>query len=243
MTKAMRILGTIVAMMYLSACPTSYKAQPLPFKAPAAYPNATEVAGATVAAKAFVKAKEAKEAFGFDIRGAGMLPVQVVFDNQGEHSLKIKETQTFLEDTEGNLWPVLTDKIAYERATKYSKTKEIFQEGAYHAFLGATAGALLGAAIGIVGGSDVGVSAGKGAALGGATGATLGGAKGYTSDEARRSIIDDLQEKSLRNKAVDPQSLGFGFIFFPGEAKSAKQLRMQIVEVDTDTVHLLKFSL
>ena len=243
MIKAMRILGIIVALISLSACSTSYKAQPLPFKSPTAYPNATEVAGATVAAKAFVNPKEAKEAFGFDIRGAGMLPVQVVFDNQGAHPLKIKATQTFLEDAEGNLWPVLADKIAYERATKYSKTKEIFKEGAYGGFLGATAGALFGAAIGIVSGTDVGVAAGKGAALGGAAGATLGGVKGYTSDEARRSIVGDLREKSLENKAVEPQSFGFGFIFFPGEAKSAKLLRMQIVEGDTDTVHLLKFSL
>jgi hypothetical protein len=171
-----------------------------------------------------------------------MLPVQVVFDNQGSYSLEINATQTFLEDSEGNLWPVLASKTAYERATKYSQTKQIFKEGAYGGFLGATAGALIGAAVGVVTGEDVGSAVGKGAAVGAAAGAALGGVKGYTSGDARYAIIDDLQEKSLENKAVQPKSLAHGFMFFPGEAKSAKQLRMQLVEVDTGTVHVLKLA-
>ena len=242
MNRGLPILAIVVFFTFLLACASSYKAKPLPFKAAASYANATQVAGATVGAKAFVSAKEAREAFGFDVRGAGMLPVQVVFDNQGSHSLEINAVQTFLEDSEGNLWPVLASKTAYERATKYSQTKQIFKEGAYGGFLGATAGALLGAAVGVVTGENVGSAAGKGAAVGAAAGATLGGAKGYSSGDARYAIIDDLQEKSLENKAVEPKSLAHGFIFFPGEAKSARQLRMQLVEVNTGTVHVLKLA-
>lgn len=243
MSRSIRILAIVVFFTFLMACASTYKAKPLPFKAAASYPNATEVAGATVGAKAFVNAKEAKQAFGFDVRGAGMLPVQVVFDNEGPHPLEINAVQTFLEDSEGNLWPVLASKTAYERATKYSQTKEIFKEGAYGGFLGATAGALIGAAVGIVSGENVASAAGKGASVGAAAGGTLGGAKAYTSGDAHHAIIEDLQEKSLENKAVQPQSLAHGFIFFPGEAKSAKQLRMQLVEVDTGTVYVLRFNL
>jgi hypothetical protein len=243
MSKGVRILGIIVFFTLFAACASSYKAKPLPFKAAASYANATQVGGATVGAKAFVNPKEAKQAFGFDVRGAGMLPVQVVFDNQGPRPLEINAVQTFLEDSEGNLWPVLATKTAYERATKYSQTKQVFKEGAYGGFLGATAGALIGAAVGVVTGENVGGAVGKGAAVGAAAGATLGGVKGYTSEDARFAIIDDLQEKSLENKAVQSQSLAHGFIFFPGEAKSARQLRMQLVEVDTGTVHVLKLNL
>jgi len=243
MSRGVRILGIAVFFTLSVACASGYKAKPLPFKAAASYVNATEVAGATVGAKAFVNPKEAKEAFGFDVRGAGMLPVQVVFDNQGPHPLEINAVQTFLEDSEGNLWPVLASKTAYERATKYSQTKQVFKEGAYGGFLGAAAGALIGAAVGVVTGENVGSAAGKGAAVGAAAGATLGGAKGYTSDDARYAVIEDLQEKSLENRAVQPQSLAHGFIFFPGEAKSAKQFRMQLVEADTGTVHVLKLNL
>jgi hypothetical protein len=235
-------MGALIFLV-MAACATSYKAKPLPFKLPASYENATEVGGAVVAAQAYADPKKAEEAFGFNVRGAGMLPVQVVFDNQGPHSLKIRAGQTFLEDGAGNLWPLLSDKTAYERATKYAQTKQIFQEGAYSGFLGATAGAIIGAAIGIVTGQGVGEAVGKGAAVGAAAGATIGGAQGYASDDARRAIINDLNQKSLQNKAVNSKGLAYGFLFFPGEAPSAKQLRLQILEVDTGKVHVLKFNL
>ena len=74
----MAFMGVLALVIFSAACTTSYKAKPLPFKAPTAFPNATEVSGAIVAAKAFADPTEASEAFGFDIRGAGMLPVQVV---------------------------------------------------------------------------------------------------------------------------------------------------------------------
>ena len=230
-------------VLILTACATSYKRKPLPFKTPSAYGNATEVVGALVGAEAYVDPHAAKEAFGFDIRGAGMLPIQVVFDNQGPHPLEIDVAQTFLEDADGNLWPILDREIAYERATKYSQTQQIFKEGAYSGFLGATAGALIGAAVGIVTGDNVAEAAGKGAAVGAAAGATLGGSKGYASDDARHAIVNDLQRKSLENKPVEPKSLAYGYLFFPGEARSAKQLRLKLVEADTGVAHVLKLNL
>lgn len=234
----------VIILVVTTACATSYKAKPLPFRLPGSYENAVEVGGALVAAQAYADPNKAREAFGFDIRGAGMLPVQVVFDNQGPYSLKINPQQTFLEDEAGNLWPILAEQTAYERVTKYAQTKQIFKEGAYHGFLGATAGAIIGAAIGIVSGENVAVAAGKGATIGAATGVTLGGVKGFaSSDEARRTITNDLNQKSLENKAVNSKSIAYGFLFFPGEAPSAKQLRMQLIEVETGKVHVLKFNL
>jgi hypothetical protein len=241
--KNIMIIAAII-LVVTTACATSYKAKPLPFRLPGSYENVVEVGGALVAAQAYADPNKAKEAFGFDVRGAGMLPVQVVFDNQGPYSLKINPQQTFLEDEVGNLWPILSEQTAYERVTKYAQTKQIFKEGAYHGFLGATAGAIIGAAIGIVAGENVAVAAGKGAVVGAATGATLGGIKGYaSSDEARRAIINDLNQKSLENKAINSKNIAYGFLFFPGEAPSAKQLRMQLIEVESGKVHVLKFNL
>ena len=233
----------LVALVIVGGCSTAYQAKPLPFKAPSAYANVQEVGGVTMAAEAFVDSKRAQEAFGFDVRGAGFLPVELVFDNHGAHPLEINGAQSFLEDAQGNLWPILDRNTAYERATKYSQTKEVFKEGAYNAFLGATAGALIGAAVGIVTRQNVAVTAGQGAAVGAAAGGTLGGLKGYTSDEARRTITDDLRQKSLQNKPVDPGNIAYGFLFFPGEATSAKQLRLQVREPDTGTVRVVTFSL
>lgn len=246
MEKAMRALVWSVAaalLAGLAGCSTAYVAKPLPFKSPSAYPNVTRVADAQVASEAFADPDKAREAFGFDIRAAGMLPVQVVFDNQGSHPLEINVGQTFLEDEAGNLWPILDRDTAYARATKYAQTKEVFTEGAYSAFLGTAAGAIIGAAVGIVTGDNVAVAAGKGAAVGAAAGATLGGVKGYTSGDARRVVVEDLQRKTLQQKPVEPRSLSFGFLFFPGEAPSAVQLRLQLKETDSGVVHLLKMQL
>ena len=243
MYKHISILLIFIGVFLFQGCSTSYKAKPLPFKTPASYDNAVTIAGAQVAAKAFNDVKQAKEVFGFDIHGAGMLPVQVVFDNQGIHPFEINGDQTFLEDEKGNLWPVLSREIAYERAAKYAKTKDVVKEGAYHGMLGAVAGSLIGAAIGIVSGDNVATAAGKGASVGAAAGATIGGSGGYASDNARMAIIDDLHEKSLQNKPVEPKSIAHGILFFPGEAVSGRQLRLQIVEINTGRVHVLRLDL
>jgi hypothetical protein len=231
------MLIAIAVALLLAGCSTAYKAQPLPFKSPASLGNMVQAGGAQIGAKAFVERAEAKTAFGFDIRGAGMLPVQVVFDNSGPHTLEINPSQTFLEDQQGNLWPILTDNFAYERATKFAQTNKIFKEGAYNGFLGAAAGTIIGAAIGIVSGEDLGRSVGKGAAIGAAAGAVMGGAGGYASDDARSAVVRDLRDKSLENKDIAPGNLSHGVIFFPGEATSAKQLRLQLKERDTGRTH------
>ena len=229
----------VTILIVLTACSTAYKAKPLPFKTPASYANMMEVAGAQIAARAYADSKEAQEVFGFNVRGAGMLPVQVVFDNRGTHTLTIDPSQTFLEDNEGNLWPILDKNLAYDRATRYAETKEIFKEGAYHGFLGAAAGALIGAAVGIIGGSSTAEAAGKGAVAGAAAGGLLGGIKGYSSNEAGRTIIDDLRKKTLNAGPVEPQSLAYGYLFFPGEASSARQLRLKLVEQDSASFHIV----
>lgn len=242
MKKITLISIAFVALFLLSSCGPSYQVKPVPFKSPDSLGNAKIVAGAHIGVKAYVNKDEAKNAFGFDIHKAGMLPVQVVIDNQGENQFELNGEQTFLEDVQGNLWPILSNKIAYERATKYAETNEMFKAGAYKGALGAAAGAVIGAAIGIVTDEGVGASAGKGAAVGAAAGATLGGAGAYGSGNARRNIIEDLRDKSLQNALIKPKSIGYGILFFPGEAKTAKHLRLQVIEVDSGNVHVLNFS-
>ena len=87
-----------ILLVFINACGTTYKAKPLPFRSPSSYENSVEVGGAEVAAQAYADPRNASEAFGFDIRGAGMLPVQLIFDNLGPHTLKIIPEQTFLDD-------------------------------------------------------------------------------------------------------------------------------------------------
>lgn len=241
----MKVVLTIVFVAFTSAaCARGYQAQPVPFKLPSSYDNVQQLAGVSLAAEAYADGKKAQRAFGFDARGAGLLPVQVVFDHQGERAMRINPGQTFLEDAEGNLWPVLQDHFAYERVTKYVETNEMFREGAYRGAVGAMAGAVVGAAIGVVTG-DFGEAVGKGAAIGAGAGAVLGGAKGATvdADDARHRVMDDFYDKSLENDAIEPGMIAYGFIFFPGEAKSARRLRLQLTDAENGDAHTVTLSL
>ncbi|MEW5735413.1 MAG: hypothetical protein AB1921_11190 [Thermodesulfobacteriota bacterium] len=241
--KKIAYLACTGLLLALVSCSTAYQATPLPFKAPSSYANHVEVDGAVVGAKAFENKEEATKVFGFDILSAGLLPVQVAFDNESGHSMRIVPSQTFLEDDQGNLWPILANNIAYDRATKYAETNEVFKAGAKDGLLGAVGGALIGAAVGIVTGEGVGAAAGKGAAVGAAAGATIGGASKLGDQEAKDQIISDLRGKSLENKAIPGNGLAFGIIFFPAEAKSAQTLRLTINDTTTGQDYAVKIGL
>lgn len=229
-------------LLLIAAC-TTYKSQEVPFRAPSALPNMQVVAGAEVAAQAYTDKTEARQAFGFDIRSAGLLPVQVVVDNTGTHDLLVVPEQTFLIDAEGNMWNLLDRRTAYERMEKSSEYARVAKKAGRGTVFGATGGALMGAAIGILTGQNVGDAALKGAAVGGAGGAVLGGGYELGSEESARQISSDLANKELENKTIQSGLLGRGFLFFPGEAPSAAALRLQLKEVESGQVHTRTFPL
>jgi len=240
MEKRIHAVVAAVLVAFLMAC-TKYERQVVPFKLPSAYPNAVEVAEATIASKAFDDKGEAEKAFGFDIRSAGILPVQVIFDNRGKHPLEILSAQTFLVDEENNLWPLLKENMAYDRIVKKTELGKVLPEGAKYGGLAGAAGGIIGAAIGIVSGHNVGDAAMKGAAIGAAAGLTAGGSKGLTDQEVQFQIREDLKARTLEKRAVKPGEIAHGFLFFPGEAKKVKELRLQLKEVDTGKIHNLTF--
>lgn len=228
----------LLLMLAVSGC-ARYERTVVPFQMPDAYTNATEVAGATVAAKTYSR-DEAKAAFGFDIVGSGVLPVQVIFDNRGNHPLQVVANRTYLVDVKSNLWPILGQELAYDRIEKKTELGEVLPEGAQSGLLAGAAGAVIGAAIGIVTGTNVGEAAGKGAAVGAAAGVTMGGAKGLTSREVSHRIGEDLRSRSLEDRPAPSNDVSHGFIFFPGEAKEEpRELRLALKEVDTGVVHSL----
>jgi hypothetical protein len=228
----------LLAVLVLGAC-TTYERKVVPFKMPESYSNAAKIGGATIAAKAFDSKEEATTAFGFDILGAGILPVQVIFDNTGNHSLEIVTSKTFLVDEENNLWPILDQGMAYDRLNKATELGRVVPEAGKGGLLAGAAGAVIGAAVGIVTGSNVASAAGKGAAVGAAAGLTMGGAKGMADSDVGGQIREDLQNRSLSARAISPNQVAHGFIFYPGEAKKPKELRISIREMDTNKVYPL----
>ena len=233
----MKQLSTVmILLLVLSGC-TSYKSQYVPFRPPQGYVNHREVSGVSIGAEAYPDAKSAKKAFGFDIKGAGLLPVMLVLDNKSGHNLEIVGGQSFLVDDAGNYWPVVPNNVAFDRLNKSSELASYFGSGAGKgALLGAAAGGLLATALGIVAGRDVGGYLGKGAAIGAAGGAVIGGSQQGSSPERQYRISDDLREKGLEGRLVPNQYLANGFLFFPAEATSAKELRLQWREKETGTL-------
>lgn len=222
--------------MQISAC-TSYKSQYISFRPPEAYVNKQESGGVTVGAEAYVDSSAAREAFGFDIRDTGLLPLQLVMNNLSGNTIQIVTEQTFLVDAQGNYWQVVPNNVVVERVESSTQLAALGKGAGKGALWGAAGGAILGAAVGIVSGQNVGSMMGKGAAIGAAGGAVVGTGKEATSNDRQRSIVSDVRSKGLEGKVVPRAHLANGFIYFPGEAKSAKALKLQFREQESGKVH------
>ncbi|CAL1239298.1 hypothetical protein [Candidatus Methylocalor cossyra] len=73
-----------------------------------------EVQGVRLSASAQHDRQRAAELFGFDIRGAGLLPVHLSIHNQSHQAVRINPAQTFLIER-GLAWPLLTADQARRR--------------------------------------------------------------------------------------------------------------------------------
>jgi hypothetical protein len=221
------IILLAVSLLFLPSC--AYKERVQPITLPSGANNYVVVNGVQISAAAYADKKTAKEAFGFDIRGAGLLPVQIVFQNDGDSPVSLVAEQTFLIDSRNQAWPVNTLDWTYSRVEKHVDVGEAAAGAAKPALLLGAAGALAGLAVGIVTGDNIGEAMGKGAAIGAAAGAVGGGISGYK--DARGKIKQDLSQKALMNKEILPNQIGYGMLFFPGfaeEAQDATQLKLTL---------------
>lgn len=226
----------MLVMVQIVGC-TSYRSQYVSFRPPEAYANKQEAGGVAVGAEAYADSAEAKEAFGFDIRETGLLPVQLVMNNLGENTIQIVTDQTFLLDAQGRYWQVMPNSVVVERVDKSTQLAALGKGAGKGAFWGAAGGAILGAALGIVSGQNVGNMMGKGAALGAAGGSIVGTGKESSSTERQVSIVNDIRNKGLEGKSIPRDHLANGFLYFPGEAKSAKAIKLQLREYESGKIH------
>jgi len=239
----LRNLSLCVLLVVLSSACASYTPKATPFRLPQAYTNLQEHQGLNAAAFTWQNEEEAKSAFGFNIIRAGLLPVQVVFDNQSAQTYLINPSQTFLVNDRSELFPVLDNQTAYDRVSRATDFQEAVKGVAKGAFWGSAAGALIGAAIGVAAGRSAGEYAMRGAVTGGAAGVLLGASQGAGDTELARQISEDLANRTLRNNPIKPKEIASGIIFFPAEAGQPGQLRLQLKEKDTQEVFNLNFPL
>ena len=219
-----------LALLLAGLLSCTYKDRVAPVRLPDGGAGTVTVGdGLKIAARAFVDPAEAEATLGFDVREAGLLPVQVTFQNDGTREARVIAEQTMLLDRENNAWPVTSLEKTYQRTKDFVEIGETAKSTTRPALLMGAAGAIAGLAVGIISGHDVGETMGKGAVIGAAAGAVGGGAVGYQENAAR--IKQDLREKSLRNSAILANQIAYGILFFPGskdEARSAKELRLAL---------------
>jgi len=208
----------------------TYRDRVAPLNLPDANNGVTLDNGLKISALPFTDPDQAKSAFGFDARQAGLLPIQVTFQNDSHERVMINPTQTFLVDQSNKAWPILSLEKTYQRTSGQVDIGETAKGAAKPSLLMGAAGALAGLAVGVATGKNVGEAMGTGAVLGAAGGAVLGGAQSYS--KSGEKIKDDLAGKTLQNQPILPQQIGHGVLFFPGikgeEADGAKELRLSI---------------
>jgi hypothetical protein len=217
----------LCCMVLICSCAYQDRVQPIPLAS--ANPGAVHINGVSISATVYANRKAAKEAFGFDIRKAGLMPVQVVFQNEGKSTVEVIPDQTFLIDSKNQAWPISSRERTYQRINRFVDVGNVAAGARKPALLLGAAGAVAGLAIGIVTGENIGESVGKGAALGAAAGAIGGGAHAYAN--AKDEIRQDLWSKSLTTRRIQPNQIAYGMLFFPGfpyEAQDAKLLKLSL---------------
>lgn len=238
-----RLICLLVIATHISACAT-YENRSVSFRPPQEYANYQDADGLMVGAEPFADKKQAEDAFGFDIRSAGLLPVQIVMDNRSGQGVEVVSGQTFLVDGSNRYWKILSNSEAVERVEKATEAGAIMGGAGKGAGWGAAAGAILGLALGIVSGRNVGESVVKGGVLGGAGGAVIGGASKAGDDRQREyKIADNIRDKGIEGKVMAAGNLANGFIFFPSEAESVKDLRLQLRYRNSGTVKTINLRL
>jgi len=223
-----KLICLLMIATHLSACAT-YENRAVSFRPPQEYANYQDADGLMVGAEPYADKELAENTFGFDIRSAGLLPVQIVMDNRSGQGVEVVSGQTFLVDGSNRYWKILSNSEAVERVEKATEAGAITSGAGKGAAWGAAAGAILGLALGIVSGRNVGESVVKGGVLGGAGGAVIGGASRAGDDRQREyKIADNIRDKGIEGKVMAADNLANGFIFFPGEAETVKDLRLQL---------------
>lgn len=232
---ATRFCLMLMTLVILSLNGCTYKDRVAPIQLPDSTTGIVVGDGLKISAHAFTDPKEAQKSFGLDAHKAGLLPVQLTFQNDSHSKVMVNPEQTFLIDQNNKAWPILSLEKTYQRAKGHVDIGETAKGTAKPALLLGAAGAIAGAAIGIVTGEDIGEAIGKGATIGAASGALIGGAKAYS--ETGEKIRDDILTMSLRNDAILPQQIAYGVLFFPAtpkeEAQGAVELRLSLTLGDT----------
>jgi hypothetical protein len=223
-----RIFAVVMMSVVLAAtaCAPRYEFKPVPVRQMSGYPNRLAFPEGLIGAVAFYDTAQLKEIFGFDLKKAGVVPVQVRLENMSDtESILVSEALLF--DVNGHGWEVLPSDVVYTRINDFTSGGLTGEQGVRRTLLWGLAGGIIGAAVGVVSGTNVGTAAGKGAAIGGAIGAasSIAGA-GIDQSSNEFDIHRDFSGRSLDHVTLGPRETANGMLFFPAETGAPVSLHL-----------------
>jgi hypothetical protein len=167
---------------------------------------------------AFSEPGQLKNIFGFDLKKAGVVPVQLRIENQSESSSLIV-VEALVTGEDGQSWEVLPSTVVYDRIDKYTGGGLSGEQGVRRTLLWGLAGGIVGAAVGAVSGVNVAEAAGKGAAVGGALGAATSiMSPSLDNDDNMIDIQRDFSGRSLDHATIPAGATANGLLYFPAES-------------------------
>jgi len=192
--------------------------------------------GLSIGADVLSDTERCKQNFGVDLNRAGVLPVQLIYTNTGNHVYNIQRGQVFAVDYDNNMWQALTTEQATDRIAGSEVGQDLLRGAGKGALIGGAGGAVLGAALGAALGD-----AGKGAMLGAAAGGIGGGAYGAVHEKSKveKVVNQDVMSKSLQDQQVAPGYTVNGFIFLP----KGNYHRVEINVFDTTGQQSVKYTI
>ncbi|MDR1658418.1 MAG: hypothetical protein LBT47_12880 [Deltaproteobacteria bacterium] len=209
-----------------AACAPRYEFKPVPVRQMSNYPNRSVFPEGLVGAVGFSDSAQLKEIFGFDLKKAGVIPVQIRLENMSsDESVVLSQALVFEENGQG--WEVLPSDVVYNRINEYTSGGFSGEQGVRRTLLWGLAGGIIGAAVGVATGTNVGEAAGKGAAIGGAAGAASSIAGiGVPDQDNYEGIYRDFSGRSLDHVTIAPGETANGMLYFPSEAKKPVSLHL-----------------
>ncbi|MDR2368542.1 MAG: hypothetical protein LBF58_10645 [Deltaproteobacteria bacterium] len=223
--KSLPIILLLSIMLATAACAPRYEFKPIPVRSLEGFGNRIDFGAGLVGAHAIYDPKELTRFFGFDLKKAGVVPVQIaVKNNQPQATLAL--TKATLLDAEGLLWEVLPPSVVVRRINEHTSGGLSGEQGARRTLLWGLAGGILGATIGVVSGSSVGEAAAKGAAVGGAVGATSSIVQASSETSDAGDIQKDFATRDMDHATVSPGDTANGLLYFPSEISQPKRLNL-----------------
>ncbi|MDR2349574.1 MAG: hypothetical protein LBF41_02960 [Deltaproteobacteria bacterium] len=228
----------VLAAFALVSCGHRYEFRAIPVRDMNDYPGRASLGDVRVGAESFYDSKRLTELFGFDLKAAGVVPVQLLVQNDGSTPVTVGEGST-LRDRAGQVWEVLPSSVVYRRIDDYTSGALSGEEGAKRTALWGLAGGIIGAAAGVVSGGNVAESAGKGAAVGAAAGAASSVMGMGTTEDTSADVNRDFSGRSIDHATVEPGAEAHGFLYFPAEIKEPRSLNLKITRGGkTETLRL-----